>query len=101
MSKNKKAKKQRAERGWADCDTWNLDTYISQVLGEALIHLRDHTQGYPSNITEEEWSDILTRMASGFTRWADHFDDPDEQDAYRQVRASIRLMHRWFGHLWD
>ena len=92
---------ERGRRGWSVRDVWCLDGYIAQVMSESLAHLRAHGHGYPGELTAEQWDAILADMESGFRRWANHWDDPDDEEAYRQVRRSIRLMHRWFGHLWD
>lgn len=76
---------QRGRRGWADCDNWSLDYYLSGWLPAALRHLKDHKHGIPSamfitedcgedgNITDEamkvrevEWDAIMDRMIAGF-----------------------------------
>ncbi len=92
---------ERGRRGWSVQDTWSLDTYLARVMAESLAYLRVHAHGYPANITAEGWDAILTEMEGGFRRWTEHFDDSDEEEAYRQVQASIQLMHEWFANLWD
>ncbi len=92
---------ERGRRGWSVQDTWNLDGYIARVMAESLAYLRVHAHGYPADLTAEKWDAILADMESGFRRWVDHYDDPDEGEAYRQVQRSIRLMHRHFAGLWD
>lgn len=66
---------QRGKRGWADCDTWSLDWYLSGWLPDALRHLAKHTHGYPSEFYVEggnsdegfaKWQAILEKMAAGF-----------------------------------
>lgn len=50
-----KFKIQRAQRGWADCDTWSLDHYLAEWLPDALAHLKKNKHGIPSDIfTEQE-----------------------------------------------
>ena len=44
---NLKAAWQRATRGWADRDTWNLDDYLLEILPEMVDYLRTHTRSYP------------------------------------------------------
>lgn len=92
---------ERGRKGVGISDTWGLDTYISKVMAEGIARLRADAHGYPMTLTEGEWDSVLAEMEQGFRRWSAHWDDPDEDEAYRQVRRSIRLMHRWFGHLWD
>lgn len=60
---NLKAAWQRATRGWANRDTWNLDSYLLEILPEMIDYLREHTHGYPGEYcgfpTPESWSTYL------------------------------------------
>lgn len=60
---NLKAAWQRATRGWADRDTWNLDYHLLDILPEMIDYLREHTHGYPGGHqgfpTYESWQDFL------------------------------------------
>ena len=59
---NLKAAWQRATRGWANRDTWNLDNYLLEILPEMIDHLRIHTHGYPGYgefDTPEKWDKFL------------------------------------------
>jgi len=90
---------ERGRRGWSVSDTWGLDTYLSRVIAGSVERLRDDLHGHPCDLTPEKWEAILTEIAQGFRSWEQHWDADDE--AYRQVQRSIRLMGKWFGHLWD
>lgn len=82
-------------------DAWGADTYIAGVMAGMCEQLR-RSCSYPITTTPEEWESILAEMAEGFRRWANHWEDPDGgREAYRLALRSIRLMHRWFGDLWD
>lgn len=59
---NLKAAWQRATRGWADRDTWNLDSYLLEILPEMIDYLRTHTHSYPGYgefDTPEKWDKFL------------------------------------------
>ena len=59
---NLKAAWQRATRGWADRDTWNLDSYLLEILPEMIDYLREHTHSYPGYgefDTPEKWNKFL------------------------------------------
>ena len=43
---------QRGRRGWADCDTWSLDSYLSGWLPGALLHLKKYKHGVPCSVIE-------------------------------------------------
>ena len=53
---------QRAFRGWADCDTWDMDFWFIEVMKPMLQHFRDTHQGHPGNLTEEAYNVVLDRM---------------------------------------
>jgi hypothetical protein len=53
---------QRGRRGWADSDTWNLDSYLVRWLPDALRYLKQHTHGIPNEMFEES---ELERHAAG------------------------------------
>lgn len=67
--------RQRAKRGYADVDEWNMDIWFVEVVSKMLKGYRKHHNGYPSKFllaphpTEEEdekssakWNEILDRM---------------------------------------
>lgn len=39
---------QRIVRGYADCDTWNFDNYLSEVIVGGLRHLANYAHSYPT-----------------------------------------------------
>ena len=54
---------QRATRGYSDHDTWNLDTYLVNLLITSLSQFRTETMGYPGYMeSEEEWYAILDKI---------------------------------------
>lgn len=57
---------QRGRRGWSNSDIWGFSDYLSKILKEGLLHLKDHHCGYPGNMTEGEWIDILNKMIDSF-----------------------------------
>lgn len=91
---------QRAARGWANSDTWRLDLYLAQVITGSIDHLRSLKTGHPSNITFEEWQDILARIADGF-RPLDNTDPGDDATMKAKRDEAFRLLAEWFRDLWD
>lgn len=109
---------QRANRGWADCDTWGLDSYICEVLVPALEHLKKWKHGYPvppdavftddcQNATDEEyarwqqeWDARLDEMIAGFRAAAAMQDIPDEfvsddPESQLGIRLDMEAMDKW------
>lgn len=75
---------QRGRRGWADCDTWSLDHYLSRVVGESVHHLAEHSHGWPQSEKfpkYEDWQAHLHALADAYLHW-NELDDLDMQDFY-------------------
>lgn len=51
----------RAWYGWGKADTWNFNSYLSNVIYEGLVHLKKYKHGCPIVIDrkkrQEEWKD--------------------------------------------
>ncbi|MBO0816741.1 MAG: hypothetical protein J2P30_16575 [Actinobacteria bacterium] len=103
---------QRMRRGWSDGDTWSLDAYLAGIISGSVAYLRDHGATYPgeeNGADEQQWRDILTRIAGPLAVDWDRIVDGEnpEQCRERQERElaaqqeALRLLARWFHHLWD
>ncbi len=84
-----KWRKQRADRGWSNRDTWNAGDHIAKMTAEMLQHLNDHTyvdwpEWFKLNV-KEEGKDAYTSLAQvvkditqyldfAETSWADGLD---------------------------
>lgn len=68
---------QRIIRGYADCDKWNMYSYLQNLIPEMLLDMRDNRHGSPGYLGEnytnaegilvndtchEEWNQILDHM---------------------------------------
>lgn len=72
-----KASEQRAKRGYADADVWDLDTWFVNTLSPMLKQFSKRHHGVPANLTDKDrdatpeeldaarakWDEILERMA--------------------------------------
>lgn len=90
---------QRATRGWADCDTWSIDGYLTRILPPMLTYLADHGcsyPGFPPFDTPEKWSEHLRDLATRIDGW-DRWDD-DKDDAARTAMAEYATRFGWY---WD
>ena len=74
---------QRITRGWADCDTWDLDSYYLDLFHDTLTYLAEHHMGYPGNDefdTDEKWTAYLKEMAQKFyqaNESNEYYDTPE------------------------
>ena len=44
-----------------DWDIWNLDHTLAMVIHPALVKFRENLNGHPSQVTGEEWEEIMKR----------------------------------------
>jgi hypothetical protein len=96
---------QRGMYGYSECDGWNLGPYLNMWLPGAIREMAEHHCGYPGTLTDEEWTAILHQMADDLAAGskADSvWCDPERSKAlYAQHRRGMRLLGKWFWHLWD
>lgn len=60
---------QRITKGYANCDTFDLDSYYLDIFSGTLNHLADNHWGYPGNDefpTDESWTAYLKELAHKF-----------------------------------
>lgn len=121
---------QRAFRGWADCDWWNMDYYLVEIILPMLKELKKNQHGYPGHgqaSTPEKGDAILDRMIEGF----EAANRVTEDDYYKQISGDsieamgnapreeilewgeaskrdqkifsdkMKLFNKWFFALWD
>jgi hypothetical protein len=93
-------KYQRGLRGYADCDVWNLNTYLLTWLPSAVRQLRDTGHSYPGGFeygrTEEEWDNTLTRLADLLELYLHQYNT-----ALPTSKQGLELFVEVFESLWD
>ena len=60
---------QRATRGFADCDVWNMDGWLLDIIPGALNQLAEYHCGWPGDKqfpNDEDWTQYLKDMAQKF-----------------------------------
>ena len=76
---------QRASRGYADSDVWDLDAFYLNLFHDTLNHLAEHHHGYPGTEefpTDEKWTAYLKEMAQLFYQANENneaFPHPEEE----------------------
>jgi len=66
---------QRGYRGYADCDHWDMDSYLEHVMIGLLRDLKTHAHGYPDSLSrfdsQSRAIEDPDRLEDcpGFTRW--------------------------------
>jgi len=49
---------QRGKRGYADCDVWDFDSYLSKVISEGIKDLKSQIHGVSSDFASKDGKDI-------------------------------------------
>ena len=98
---------QRGRRGWADSDTWGLDSYINRVTGEALVYMVETNFGWPGEQsdwpTSEEWDAYCLTMSRDMLDWSlDWREETAEENRARFDKAQDAWYRfaKGFGHYW-
>ena len=113
---------QRGRRGFAECDVWNLQNYLSNLIASSVRELKEIQSGIPDEIwikgkTEKratsEWDTILERIIISFESLRDidkisdmeMFDAKESAKIYKQVekdaQVGLKLFIKYFNSLWD
>ena len=64
--KRKEYALQRLERGFDDTETWNMDFTVSRFIAPRLRRFIEVNNGYPGELTPEEWDEKLETMLWSF-----------------------------------
>ena len=111
---------QRSKRGYADCDLWGLDSYLSEWLPKALRQLSKDISGCPQELWDKsnkknqcwKWSKIIREMANGFEAAQDIIDlkyvykgGKINEKKYKKLKSKfekgMQLFSKYFFGLWD
>ena len=119
---------QRATRGFADCDIWDLDSSILNYLSGTLKQLSEIAEGWPGNEQfpkYEDWTNFLKEMSEKFAaanesneyyptpmadkwwEWAQEHkgchpdDNPYVQDMLKEYQENDLKHERDFAEAWS
>lgn len=84
---------QRGWRGYADCDHWDMDSYMESVLIELVKDLREHAHGFPAYLVDEKTLEVLNEeYVDGMTKWHTILDNIiDGLEASIDLRQEITI----------
>ena len=99
---------QRGYRGYAECDVWSIDGYLTSWMPQALRRLKLTSHGTPIGMRPKQWRDTLEKMAEGFdmVKRIQNYDF-DTKDKYacakleRKFHKRMNLFNKHFLALWD
>lgn len=92
---------QRRTRGWDDSVTWNLDQQLAQWLAPRLERFREINNGFPHDMSQEEWDAELADMAWSAKWYAEHaYDFDGKADDYDRAVGGLRKVTERLRDLW-
>jgi hypothetical protein len=90
---------QRAYRGYDDSAWWSLDIYLAKTAAPILQQMADRCPGYPHDLTSEEWTEMLQKMATAMQLIAaDTCNYTKEENA--AIDEGVALFGKWYRNLW-
>ena len=115
----KRFRRQRAKKGYADCDVWEMRTWFIYTARDILMEMYEKVDNHPNELAFEEWREILKRMAY-LLELMDVWDDSalrKELDISKDKKGDnviellneqrmeakdefFSLFNRWYYHLW-
>ena len=115
----RKYRRQRAEKGYAQCDVYEVSDWFVKTVKSILADLHDRTCCHPQELEFDEWRGILSEMVR-LHELMDSYDDLpirkelgiDENDMSTESNKKIvsamneakneffTLFNKWFYHLW-
>ena len=92
----------RIIKGFDIQDTWSLDISLASWMVPRLIHLRDNLHGFPANLNEVKWYEILSKMIYSFEQIAeDKFLMIDNEEMMDKINEGLDLFRQYDFDLWD
>ena len=101
---------QRAWRGYDDTDVFGFGDKIIEKITLILGDFIESSVGYPSDLTEEEWENILKEMLSYFRNADENYVDENYNfdnilDQYNFMQGNLeegmKLFTKHYYSLWD
>lgn len=81
-------------------DTYSMDYSLALIIHPLLIKFKEDNNGYPSDITSEEWDEILDQMIFAFSWRLEDNDLFTSEEDKEKAMEGFRLFGKWFTNLW-
>ena len=101
----KKLQKQLKKRGFDNSELWNLEFTIAKFVYPRLKEFRKINNGYPSNLSEKKWNEILDKMILAFKNISkdkvqETYDLKKLKKIHKETQKGLELFGKYFMHLW-
>ncbi len=99
-------------------DTWSMDCTLAMIIHPMLVQLKATQHGHPSNLTEQEWDEILDEMIWAFGHKSKSMDAGDMcadkcasfgdpvckacmNETQERLTNAFTLFGKYYENLWD
>jgi hypothetical protein len=77
-------------------------TVLAAFIADGVEKMAAFGNGYPGELTFEDWQAICAEMVAGFRGFAKHWgSDTEGPETIENLNKSLDLLRAWFPHLWD
>ena len=97
--RKKRWTKQIIKNGWADYETWSLDSYLAPYILERLKVFKKKTNGFPYGLTKKSWYENIDKMILAFELIKTKAWDLSEKDV-KIVKNGLSLFSEYYLSLW-
>lgn len=100
---------QRGKRGYSNFDLMDMDSYLLDLITNMLKNFKNKKDGFPSDLDEKSWDDILKEMIERFEKAnpsTTDFENPylnlyyKEEYLQKNLEQGFKLLVKYFHHLW-
>ena len=118
---------QRGKRGCAECDFWDFNNYLIDIIMAGIEYLKNHSHGCPSEFYDEtninneceKWIIVLDEILEGFKAgkriinndclhlkerngyYEQVFDEEEAKYLAKKFDRGMELFCKYFLELWD
>ena len=84
-------------------DTWNLDHTLALIILPALKQFLKKLHGYPGDLSEKQWDDVLNKMIWSFEAilMENEKDDIYTIEGNNRIQEGLELFGKYYRSLWD
>lgn len=79
-------------------DLWNLDQTLALIILPALQKFRENMNGYPTELSEKQWEDIVDKMISSFEDLLN--ENVIIMNATPRIQEGLELFGKYYAYLW-
>jgi len=109
--KDKRYKKyvsQLRKNGFCDCETWALDSVISEFILPRLRRFKELNNGFPMGLSIGKWNNILDKIIFSF-EWNllkeeddiyEKLTSKEKKISWKKYNEGMELFAKYFRDLW-